>query len=121
MVTFKREFPRIAVASLGAEVDEKHDRLGFVVDLSSDGLRIEHPHVGRRDSQIVQLEFELPGADEVVWASGEVRFDQYRWTTRGPVRSTGVRLVNAARKHLRMLRDWVEAEADRLAAPAFTR
>ena len=115
MVTFKRDFPRIAVESLGAEVDEAHDRLGFVVDLSSDGLRIEHAHLGRRESRIVQLEFELPCADDVIWASGEVRFDHYRWTPRGAVRSTGIRLIAAASKHLRLLRDWVEAQAQDMA------
>ena len=52
---------------------------------------------------MVQLEFELPEVDEIVWAKGEVCFDRLRPSATGPVRSTGIRLVAAATRHLRML------------------
>jgi hypothetical protein len=94
-------------------VDER-EQLGLVVELSAAGLRLERPLHGRRAGRIVQLEFELPEVDEIVWAKGEICFDRYRRTpdAPGPVRTTGVRLVAAASRHLRMLRDWVMATAE---------
>jgi hypothetical protein len=112
MMSWKRFHPRIPVESLCAEVADEKERFGFVVDLSPAGLRLEQPLLGRRDGHIVQLEFELPEVDEIVWAKGEVCFDRYRNAPGGPVRSTGVRLLAAASRHLRLLRDWVIATAE---------
>jgi hypothetical protein len=113
LTALRRSQPRIAVEALCAEVAERGDQFGFVVDLSPSGLRIERPHLARREGRIVQLEFELPGADEIVWAKGEVCFDRLRRASgERVIRSTGVRLVAAASRHLRMLRDWVMAEAE---------
>lgn len=112
MENLRRSQPRIPVEALCAEVAERGDQFGFVVDLSANGLRIEQPLAGRREGRIVQLEFELPGVDEIVWAKGEVCFDRLRRASpEAAVRSTGVRLVAAASRHLRMLRDWVMAAA----------
>jgi hypothetical protein len=109
----RRSHPRITVEALCAEVAERGDQFGFVVDLSPGGLRIEQPSLARREGRIVQLEFELPDADEIVWAKGEICFDRVRQIAPGAtVRSTGVRLVAAATRHLRMLRDWVMAAAE---------
>jgi hypothetical protein len=93
---------------------QEREELGLVVDLSAAGIRLEGPSVRRRESPIVQLEFELPDADEIVWAKGEVCFDRYhRASATGPfVRTTGVRLAAAAARHVRMLRDWVMAAVD---------
>jgi len=86
----------------------------MLVELSPNGVRLERPLVGRREGSIVQLEFELPDADEIIWAKGEVCFDRYRRTHDAPgaVRTTGVRLVAAASRHLRMLREWVAATVE---------
>ena len=107
-----RDQPRITVEKLASEVVNEREQLGLIVDLSESGLRLERRFFGRREGRIVQLEFELPEVDEIVWAKGEVCFDQLRPSPTGPIRSTGIRLVSAASRHLRMLRDWVMAAAE---------
>lgn len=110
----KRLQPRVPVETLCSEVVEEEEQLGLVVDLAPAGLRIVRPLSGRRPGRIVQLEFEMPEVDEIVWAKGEICFDAYRREPDQPnaVRTTGVRLVAAASRHLRMLRDWVMAAAE---------
>ena len=62
----------------------------------------------------MQLEFEIPEIDEVVWAQGVIRFDE-AWHVpptadiglAGIVRTTGIQLVTAAERHRRMLREYV--------------
>jgi hypothetical protein len=110
----KRLDPRIPVETLCSEVVDDREHYGVLVELSPNGVRLERPLMGRRDGRIVQLEFELPDADEIIWAKGEVCFDRYRPAPDGvkAVRSTGVRLVAAASRHLRMLRDWVAATVE---------
>ena len=110
----KRLDPRITVETLCSEVVDDREHYGMLVELSPNGVRLERPLSGRRDGRIVQLEFELPDADEIIWAKGEICFDRYRQTYAGPgaVRSTGVLLVAAASRHLRMLRDWVAATVE---------
>jgi hypothetical protein len=53
----------------------------------------------RRD---VGLEFELPGTGEIIWARGQVRFDEAGSLVVG----TGVRFTAMARAHARLLRDF---------------
>ncbi|HEY2745116.1 MAG TPA: PilZ domain-containing protein [Polyangia bacterium] len=112
----KRLDPRIPVETLCSEVVDDREHFGVLVELSPNGVRLERPLCGRREGNIVQLEFELPDADEIIWAKGEVCFDRYRRTLDhegvSAVRTTGVRLVAAASRHLRMLRDWVAATAE---------
>lgn len=110
----KRLLPRVPVETLCSEVVDEQEQLGLVVDLSAGGLCLERPLHGRRSGRVVQLAFELPEVDEIVWAKGEICFDRYRRRPDAPgaVRATGVRLVAAASRHLRMLRDWVTAAAE---------
>jgi hypothetical protein len=112
----KRLDPRIPVETLCSEVVDDREHYGVLVELSPNGVRLERPLVGRREGSIVQLEFELPDADEIIWAKGEVCFDRYRRTFDregvNAVRTTGVRLVAAASRHLRMLREWVAATVE---------
>ena len=109
----KRLDPRIPVETLCSEVIDDREHYGMLVELSPNGVRLERPLLGRRDGSIVQLEFELPDADEIIWAKGEVCFDRYRRLDgASAVRTTGVRLVAAASRHLRMLRDWVAATVE---------
>ena len=113
MALWKRLDPRIPVETLCSEVVDDREHFGVLVELSPGGVRLERPLAGRREGRIVQLEFELPDADEIIWAKGEVCFDRYRRLDGAPaVRSTGVRLVAAASRHLRMLRDWVAATVE---------
>jgi hypothetical protein len=114
-----RSNPRIPTETLCTEVAGEREQYGLIVELSEAGLRLQRPLQGRMESRIVQLEFELPEVDEVVWAKGVVCFDQL-W--RVPLanqaaqarvlRTSGVRVVAAATRHLRMLRDYVHATAE---------
>ena len=88
-------------------------RHAIVADLSTEGLRILRP-IGGRSSRTMPLEFEIPGFDEVIWALAEVCFDEVQRAPMGSiissgglVRSTGLRLVNAAERHKRILREFV--------------
>lgn len=86
-------------------------RHALVIDLSEDGLRLQRPIGGPRVRQLA-IELEIPGIDEVMWARGEICFDEV-WRTRDPAvpggmtRTSGVKLVSAASRHLRMLREFV--------------
>jgi len=109
---------RIPTETLCTEVAGDREQFSLIVELSEAGLRLQRPLQGRMDSRIVQLEFELPEVDELVWAKGVVCFDQlWRVPITGMpaqgrvVRTSGVRVVAAATRHLRMLRDYVRAAA----------
>lgn len=99
--------PRIAVDSLCSEVVGQELRDALVIDLSEDGLRLQRPIGGPR-TRSLQLELEIPGIDELVWASGEICFDEVWRVPAGITRTSGVRLVAAAQRHKRMLREYVE-------------
>jgi hypothetical protein len=106
-------------------------RHAIVTDLSTEGLRILRP-LGGRHGRTIPIEFEIPEIDEVVWALGEVCFDEVKRAPQGSIissggmiRSTGLRLVNAAQRHKRILREfvmdsWVEIDiqSDFAQAPA---
>lgn len=85
-----------------------------MTDLSPGGLCLHQRQFARRESRIIQLELQLPEIDELAWVKGEVCFDRMRPTPAGPMRSTGIRVLSAASRHLRLMRDWVMAavEAD---------
>jgi hypothetical protein len=99
-----RALPRLPVEKLAREVCSDKKQLGLVVDLSTTGLRLETHSLARRESPILQLEFTIPEVDEIAWACGQVCFDRLHPNM---VRTTGIRILTAANRHLRMLRDWV--------------
>ncbi len=83
-------------------------------DLSTMGLRLERPFDPANSKPIVQLEIDLPGLDEVVWASAIVtrailtpmpgrRADgQPRFWCRA-----GLRIADSSQRERKMLRDYV--------------
>jgi hypothetical protein len=78
--------------------------LGVISDVSEQGLRVERVlRHGRSGSRIVQLEFELPGTGEIIWAGAECRFD----AVGSDFHLTGLRFTAMARKHERLIRDYV--------------
>lgn len=110
--SWRRLSPRIEVAALCNEIFEGGDRFGSVMDLSPAGLRIERPYRGGAMTRRIQLEFEVPEVDEIVWALGEVCFDRlHQQGAPGAgtrlVRTTGLRIARAASRDLRLLRDYV--------------
>jgi len=88
------------------------ERSALLVDVSTEGARVERPYIGGRIEHEVPLQIEVPGIDEVMWARGDVVFDKLvqRKTNGGPfglIRRTGYRIAIAAARDLRLLRDYV--------------
>jgi hypothetical protein len=108
-------------------VIERNDlRHASLLDLSALGLRIERPFDPVSASRIVQLEIELPGIDEIVWARGDVTFA--RLTPMGGIHPdgqprlwcrAGIRIDRISRSERRLLRDYVveTRRARRVSAP----
>jgi hypothetical protein len=109
----RRLAPRIDVETFCSEVVGSRDHPGMVIDLSAEGARLERPYTGGGSAREIVLEMEVPEVDEVIWVRGEVCFDQIRQAPPGQggamglIRTTGLRLVTAAARDLRMLRDCV--------------
>jgi hypothetical protein len=113
-----RSNPRIPAETLCTEVAGDREQFSLIVELSESGLRLQRPLQGRMQTGIIQLEFELPEVDEIVWAKGIVCFDQLWRVPSTPardrvLRTSGVRVVAAATRHLKMLRDYVQTMAER--------
>jgi hypothetical protein len=110
---FRRTAPRVHVAAACLEVDDRREAQGLVIDLSPLGARLERPFFGGRTPSEVYLEIIVPELEEIVVARGEPCFDVVRPATiaaAGPlglVRRTGYRIVEAAARDLRMLREFV--------------
>jgi hypothetical protein len=109
---------RARASGLCTEIAGDAEQLGLLLDVSEGGLRLERPHTkfggprGLPRERVVQLEFEHPAVDELVWAKGVIRFDRLEPMRDGMgptrvLRTSGVEIVAAAGKHLRLLRDFV--------------
>jgi hypothetical protein len=112
MQDLRRVSPRIDVEALCWEVVDERETSAMIVDLSTQGARIERPYLGGRIQQTAPLQFEVPGIDEVMWAKGDVVFDRLVPVREnggpfGLVRRTGYHLAVAAARDLRLLRDYV--------------
>jgi hypothetical protein len=84
----------------------------LATDISETGLAIQKlteplvPHAG-----VVGLELELPGTGELIWAAAEPRFD----AVGRDFHISGLRFRDMARKHQRLLRDYVRDRRLRIA------
>jgi hypothetical protein len=113
MHEFRREGPRIDVEAMCWELVDRHEISGLAVDLSSMGLRIERPYVGGATRREVPLQLEVPGIDEIMWAKGDAMYDVVvpengpLGGAMGLMRRTGYRLVMAAARDLRLLKEFV--------------
>lgn len=108
----RRECRRVQTEALCNLLHDDYERHAIVVDVSAHGLRIQRPLGGPR-CRTLQLEFEVPDVDEIVWAKGEICFDEI-WRVApknetgfsGVLRTSGIRLIAAAERHKRLLRDY---------------
>lgn len=110
----RRRAPRIVLDGLCGVVTGDAVQPAAMSDLSTLGLRVERVFDPKQARPFVQLEIELPGIDEVIWASCVVT---HAWLT--PMRGrradgqprfwcrAGLRIEDAARTEKRMLRDYV--------------
>jgi hypothetical protein len=111
----RRRAPRISLDGLcGVVSDDDGLCHASMSDLSSIGLCIERPFDARTARPVVQLEIELPGVDEIVWASAAVTYARVT-RMRGRGRDgqarfwcrTGLRIASASQRERRLLRDYV--------------
>lgn len=116
----RRECRRVPVGALCSLLHHDCERHAIVVDISANGLRIQRP-LGGPGGRTLQLEFEVPSVDEIVWAKGEICFDEiwrvppsYETGFSGILRTSGIRLIAAAERHKRLLRDYVIERARKL-------
>ena len=110
----RRLAPRVPLDGLCGVVSKDELRHAALLDLSALGLRLERLFDPALASRVVQLEIELPGTDEIVWARGEVTFahlspmgghhpdGQPRLRCRA-----GIRIDRVAGHERRLLRDYV--------------
>jgi len=110
----RRLAPRVRLDGLCGVVSKDELRHASLLDLSALGVRLERLFDPALASRVVQLELELPGTDEIVWARGEVTFahltpmggrhpdGQPRLLCRA-----GIRIDRVAGNERRLLRDYV--------------
>lgn len=113
----RRLVPRLR---LNARMNEYVADDGFpavALNVSETGLSIRKPmEVRAPKSAFVALELELPGTNEVIWASAQTRFH----AVAAQFQYSGLLFSSMARKHQRLLRDYVrerQARLQRLLAP----
>ncbi|MCA9668825.1 MAG: PilZ domain-containing protein [Myxococcales bacterium] len=117
-----RRSERVPLQLVVREMIEDQPRQCLSLDASEDGIYLSRlagqrgaPHDQmRRD---VQLELEIPGHDEVIWARGEVMYDRFDAYFHG----SGVRLADMASTHRRILRDYIAQQRVRRLSAALQR
>jgi hypothetical protein len=80
-------------------------------DLSETGLALLKLPAKASPVQLVTLEVELPGTNETIWAAAQPRFE----SVAADYQISGLRFVSMARKHERLIRDYVRERRERLA------
>ena len=84
----------------------------IVRDVSETGLSlVKLPAKAPRPVEVVTLEVELPGTNETIWASAQPRFDALN----PDYQISGLRFVSMARKHERLIHDYLRERRERLA------
>lgn len=114
LLDVRRRAPRISVDGLCGVVTNDDLHPASMSNLSTLGLRLERPFDPKVARPVVQLEIELPGIDEIVWASatvthahltpmhGRTRDGQPRFWCRA-----GLLLKDVSRRERRVLLDYV--------------
>ncbi|HTR52811.1 MAG TPA: hypothetical protein VMJ10_18985 [Kofleriaceae bacterium] len=112
----RRQGPRVTVDGWCGVVTHHDLRHASVLELSELGVRLERVFDPRVAARTVALELEVPGIDEIIWARADVVFARLTplggWHASGQPRllcRAGLRIADAASRHLRLLRDYVFA------------
>ena len=110
----RRRAPRISVDGVCGVASDDDLHHASTSNLATLGLRLERPCDPAKARPIVQLEIELPGLDEVVWASAVVT---HAYLTPMPGRrpdrqprfwcKAGLRIADASRRERQLLKDYV--------------
>jgi c-di-GMP-binding flagellar brake protein YcgR len=81
-------------------------------DFSETGLALlKLPERSLPSVDVVTLEVELPGTNETIWASAQPRFESLS----RDYQISGLRFISMARKHERLIRDYLRERRERLA------
>ncbi|MGE0548279.1 MAG: PilZ domain-containing protein [Kofleriaceae bacterium] len=111
----RRHTPRILVDGLCGVVSNDNLHHAALRNLSESGLSIERPFDPATTRRVVQLEIDLPGIDEIVWASARVTFAHLSplpgRTADGQPRfwcRAGLRIDGICRRERRLLREYVQ-------------
>jgi hypothetical protein len=84
----------------------------LAMDFSEAGLSIRKPTAAAIPfAKMVALEVVLPGTNETIWASAEPKFEDFG---RDNIHVSGLRFVSMARKHERLIHDYVRERRERL-------
>jgi hypothetical protein len=95
---------RVALDMFFNQYIQDHPVRSLAVDVSEHGLAAHR--LAERDSRhgrVVAIEFELPGTGEVIWARGETQFESLD----RDFHRAGIRFVAMARRHERLVREFV--------------
>jgi PilZ domain len=89
-----------------------HPCQAIVRDVSETGLAlVKLPERSLPPTEIVTLEVELPGTNETIWAAAQPRFESLN----RDYQISGLRFISMARKHERLIRDYLCERRERLA------
>jgi PilZ domain len=114
-----RRCERVPLQLVVREVVEEQPRQCLTLDASEDGVYLNRlsGEAEMPSERHVQLELEIPGHDDVIWARGEVMYDRFDAYFHG----SGVRLAAMASTHRRILRDYIEKQRVRRLSAALQR
>jgi hypothetical protein len=109
----RRTISRLRLRVFLNEYIEEEPYRAVAMDFTEAGVGItklaERAPAARPDA-LVALEVELPGTNETIWASAEPKFDQLG----RDFHVSGLRFVSMARKHERLIHDYLRERRERL-------
>jgi c-di-GMP-binding flagellar brake protein YcgR len=95
---------RVAIDMFLNQYIKEQPYRALAVNLSETGLLVQKlVEPVTRHARVIAVEFELPGTNEIIWAKAESRFEALD----EDFHTTGVHFLAMARKHERLVRDWV--------------
>jgi len=107
----RRLSPRLRLNTVLNEYFGNEEYRGLALNVSESGLSIRKSTDGRTPSRsVVALELELPGTNEIIWASAQARFH----AAVPGFHLSGLHFLSMASKHRRLLRDYVRERHARL-------
>lgn len=116
----RRRAPRISLEGFCSVAVDDGLHHAHLTSLSTLGLRVEQPSRTATTRTMVQLEIELPGLDDVIWASAYITDVRIAYGRRPWLCRTGLQIAAISGRERRLLRDYVvehmvarEAERDR--------
>jgi hypothetical protein len=105
----RRDLERVPLEIFLDEYVDDRPHRALTTNISATGLYMHRVATRasrwfRRQSRHVQLELTLPGTGDSIWARGEIRYDELGLDL---VHGTGVALIDMARGHQQLIRDYL--------------